>query len=173
MPRYFSQVLHLSVYNAMPSCNRLVNKVDFQLKIPESHHWHSGRRALASTEPLEVEELCKNYEMVPRTKPAKIYDAFLFNDELDMLEVCFAPHTAASTDCAEDTQLHEISDSQHLVRQHVADISHDRTGLQHDHERSINLACECMQLRSPVPKRASNRQQQALPECCYSCHGAN
>ncbi len=38
-------------------------------------------------EPVGTEELCKKYSMVPRQTPATIYDAFLFNDELDMLEV--------------------------------------------------------------------------------------
>ena len=36
---------------------------------------------------MGTEELCEKYSMVPRHRPAKIYDAFLFNDELDMLEV--------------------------------------------------------------------------------------
>ena len=50
-----------------------------------------GRRILASKEPLGTEELCKKYSMVPRQMPAVIYDAFLFNDELDMLEVTACP----------------------------------------------------------------------------------
>ena len=50
-----------------------------------------GRRTLASREPLGTEELCKKYSMVPRQTPAVIYDAFLFNDELDMLEVTTCP----------------------------------------------------------------------------------
>ncbi|CAL5225162.1 g7943 [Coccomyxa viridis] len=51
----------------------------------------TGRSTLASMEPLGTEELCAKYSMVPRQTPATIYDAFLFNDELDMLERHNAP----------------------------------------------------------------------------------
>ena len=34
-----------------------------------------------------MEELCEKYNMVQRQQPAILYDVFLFNDELDMLEV--------------------------------------------------------------------------------------
>ncbi|CAL5224980.1 g7757 [Coccomyxa viridis] len=47
----------------------------------------TGRSTLASMEPVGTEELCKKYSMVPRQTPATIYDAILFNDELDMLEI--------------------------------------------------------------------------------------
>ena len=33
-----------------------------------------------------MSELCAKYSMIPKKKPASLYDTFLFNDELDMLE---------------------------------------------------------------------------------------
>ena len=33
-----------------------------------------------------MSELCAKYSMIPKEKPASLYDTFLFNDELDMLE---------------------------------------------------------------------------------------
>ena len=33
-----------------------------------------------------MSELCAKYSMIPKERPASLYDTFLFNDELDMLE---------------------------------------------------------------------------------------
>ena len=48
--------------------------------------WHTGRGLLASPRQLGVSELCTKYNMDPKKQPASLYDTFLFNDELDMLE---------------------------------------------------------------------------------------
>ena len=34
-----------------------------------------------------MSELCAKYSMTPKKRPSSLYDTFLFNDELDMLEV--------------------------------------------------------------------------------------
>ena len=74
---------------------------------------------LASPEPLSTEELCKKYDMIPREKPAVVYDAFLFNDELDMLEVLLCCLATSSDIC-----WHRGTRSEHPCKQPGPDMQY-------------------------------------------------
>lgn len=66
--------------------------------------------------------ICREYGMRERQKPVRIYDAFMFNSELDMLEVRAAPCMGNSAmhgcavmgepglACAAQIRLHELYD---------------------------------------------------------------
>ena len=54
-------------------------------------HWLTGTSKLTLPQE-EAARICKEYGMPQRASPVRIYDAFMFNSELDMLEVSGIPH---------------------------------------------------------------------------------
>lgn len=94
---------------------------------------------LASSEPLGTEELCKMYDMIPREKPAVVYDAFLFNDELDMLEVLLGRLTTSSNIC-----WHRRTSGDHPCKQQALTCGVEHLACTSDGCQSVASACmEC------------------------------
>ena len=53
----------------------------------------SRRLALPDDRERAAAKICDEYGMQQRDRPVRIYDAFMFNSELDMLEVRRAPRS--------------------------------------------------------------------------------